>query len=130
MAALTDAWSAIEVRSVIRFLRLKKASPAGILHHLVEVYGESVMSRKQVCKHNFLSRKQVYRTAEHVHHRDIEHPPYSLDLSPRDFHLFGPLKKHLAGRHFRTDAKVQETVVKWLRDLNLYFFYTGFDRLV
>ncbi|GBM51412.1 hypothetical protein AVEN_203756-1 [Araneus ventricosus] len=41
----------------------------------------------------------------------LEHPPYNLDLAPSDFPLFRPLKKHLAGRHFRIDAEVQETVV-------------------
>ncbi|GBN21363.1 hypothetical protein AVEN_192476-1 [Araneus ventricosus] len=41
----------------------------------------------------------------------LEHPPYSPDLAQSDFHLFGPLKKHQAGRHFRTDAEVQEDVV-------------------
>ncbi|GBM35067.1 hypothetical protein AVEN_203230-1 [Araneus ventricosus] len=54
----------------------------------------------------------------------------SPDLAPSDFHLFEPLKKHLAGRHFRTDAEVQETVVEWLRDLDPDFFYAGFDRSV
>ncbi|GBO22143.1 Mariner Mos1 transposase [Araneus ventricosus] len=60
----------------------------------------------------------------------LEHSPYSRDLSPSDFHLFGPLKKQLAGHHFRTDAEVQEAVVKWLRDLNPDFFYAGFNKLV
>ncbi|GBO22321.1 hypothetical protein AVEN_82232-1 [Araneus ventricosus] len=27
-----------------------------------------------------------------------------LDLAPSDFHLFGPLEKHLVGHHFRTDT--------------------------
>ena len=48
LAALTETWSAIEVRSVIRFLRLKKNSSAEIHRQLVEVYGKRVMSRKQV----------------------------------------------------------------------------------
>ncbi|GBN59665.1 hypothetical protein AVEN_28416-1 [Araneus ventricosus] len=60
----------------------------------------------------------------------MEHPPYSPDLAPNDFHLFGPLKKQLASRHFRTDAEVQAAVVKFLRDLDHDFFYAGFDRLV
>ncbi|GBN26107.1 hypothetical protein AVEN_169632-1 [Araneus ventricosus] len=54
---------------------------------------------------------------------------YSSDLVPSDFHFFGPLK-HLTGRHFRTDAEVQEAVVKWLHDLDPDFFCAGFDRLV
>jgi hypothetical protein len=49
MAGLAETWSNIEVRSVIRFLRLKGTSPAEIHRQLVEVYGANVMSRKHVC---------------------------------------------------------------------------------
>jgi hypothetical protein len=48
MAGLAETWSNIEMRSVIRFLRLKVASPAEIRRQLVEVYGANVMSRKHV----------------------------------------------------------------------------------
>ncbi|GBL82723.1 hypothetical protein AVEN_263778-1 [Araneus ventricosus] len=51
-----------------------------------------------------------------------KHHHNSPDLALSDFHLFGPLKKHLAGCNFRTDAKIQEAFVKWLRDLDLQFF--------
>ncbi|KAJ4437644.1 hypothetical protein ANN_17789 [Periplaneta americana] len=39
----------------------------------------------------------------------IQHPPYSPDLAPSDFHLFGPMKKFVTGHHFATDAEVQST---------------------
>jgi hypothetical protein len=48
MAGLAETWSNIEVRSVIRFLRLKGTSPAEIHRQLVEVYGANVISRKHV----------------------------------------------------------------------------------
>jgi hypothetical protein len=48
MAGLAETWSNIEVRSVIRFLRLEGTSPAEIHPQLVEVYGANVMSRKHV----------------------------------------------------------------------------------
>jgi hypothetical protein len=48
MAGLVETWSNIEVRSVIRFLRLKGTSPAEIHRQLVEVYGANVMSQKHV----------------------------------------------------------------------------------
>ncbi|GBO25613.1 hypothetical protein AVEN_63522-1 [Araneus ventricosus] len=54
----------------------------------------------------------------------------SPDLAPSDFRLFGPLEKHLAGRHFKTDVEVQKAVIKWFCDLDPGFFYAGFDRLV
>ncbi|GBL84549.1 hypothetical protein AVEN_117277-1 [Araneus ventricosus] len=59
----------------------------------------------------------------------LEHPPYSLDLEPSDFHFFGPLNKHLVSRHFRTYAEIQEAIVKWLHDLDTDLFYAVFDRL-
>jgi len=30
----------------------------------------------------------------------LEHPPYSPDLSPCDYHMFGPLKEALGGTAF------------------------------
>jgi histone-lysine N-methyltransferase SETMAR len=30
----------------------------------------------------------------------LDHPPYSPDLAPSDFYLFGPLKHHLSGNIF------------------------------
>jgi histone-lysine N-methyltransferase SETMAR len=40
-----------------------------------------------------------------------EHPPYSLDLAPCDFHLFGLLQNHFGGQCF-TDDEVQTKVLK------------------
>ena len=37
----------------------------------------------------------------------LDHPPYSPDLAPSDFHLFLHLKKHLAGKKFDDDDEVQ-----------------------
>jgi hypothetical protein len=48
MAGLAETWSNIEMRSVIRFLRLRGTSPAEIHRQLVEVYGANVMSPKHV----------------------------------------------------------------------------------
>jgi hypothetical protein len=44
----------------------------------------------------------------------LEHPPDSPDLAPSDYHLFGPLKDALRGRHFASDEDVKEVVHAWL----------------
>jgi len=36
----------------------------------------------------------------------LDHPPYSPDLAPSDYHLFPGLRKHLKGHHFSSDAGV------------------------
>ena len=37
-------------------------------------------------------------------------PPYSPDLSPSDYHLFGPLKEALRGRLFTSGQEVKKAV--------------------
>jgi len=40
----------------------------------------------------------------------LKHPPYSPDLAPSDFHLFGPMKEHLWGQKFADYNEVMEAV--------------------
>jgi len=44
----------------------------------------------------------------------LDHPPYSPDLAPSDYHLFPRLKKQLEGCHFSSDAEVIAAVETWL----------------
>ena len=44
----------------------------------------------------------------------LDHPPYSPDLIPSDYHLFHGLKKQLKGRHFSSDAEVIADADTWL----------------
>ena len=61
----------------------------------------------------------------------LPHPPYSPDLAPSDYHLFGPMKKMLGGQKFDSDAEVQSTVHKWLRQQSASFFFaSGIQKLV
>jgi hypothetical protein len=45
------------------------------------------------------------------------------DLALSDFHLFGPLKKHLGERRFATDDEVKQAVMSWLQALDTDFLY-------
>jgi histone-lysine N-methyltransferase SETMAR len=40
----------------------------------------------------------------------FEHPAYSQDLAPSDFHLFPKLKEFLSGRRFKSDEEVNDAV--------------------
>jgi hypothetical protein len=50
----------------------------------------------------------------------IEHPSYSPELAPSDFHLFGPLKHHLSAEHFTT----------WFQQQPKEFYAAAFQGLV
>jgi hypothetical protein len=36
----------------------------------------------------------------------LPYPPYSPDLAPSDYHLFGPMKRVLGGKIFRNNDEV------------------------
>jgi hypothetical protein len=57
----------------------------------------------------------------------LDHPPYSPDLAPSDYHLFPGLKKQLIGRHFSSDAEVIAAAETWLDGQTSEFFF--FERL-
>ncbi len=60
----------------------------------------------------------------------LQHPPYSPDLAPCDFHMFGPLKNALRGQVFENNEEVKTAVLLWLRKQPKEFFYNGIKNLV
>ena len=60
----------------------------------------------------------------------LQHPPYSPDLIPSDFHLFGPLKQHLSGERFPDDKVVETAVCAWFQQQTKEFYAEGLQGLV
>ena len=60
---------------------------------------------------------------------ELNHPAYSPDIAPTDYHMFAHLKKFLRGKSFSSDDDVIATVETYLRDLDSGFFYTGIESL-
>ncbi|KAJ4427620.1 hypothetical protein ANN_25268 [Periplaneta americana] len=60
----------------------------------------------------------------------FDHPPYSPDLAPSDFHLFTKLKDFLGGTRFGSDEELKKTVNTWLNELVAEEYNTGILKLV
>jgi hypothetical protein len=46
-------------------------------------------------------------TITDLHFECLPHPPYSPDLAPSDFHMFGPLKEAMGGKRFCSEEEVR-----------------------
>lgn len=57
-----------------------------------------------------------------IHWTPLEHPPYSRDLSPCDYLMFGPLKEALGGAHFADYAQVKQFVRNWFQERPTSFY--------
>jgi transposase len=79
--------------------------------------------------HNNAQPHTAHVTASKIkdlHFEGVPQPPYSPDLVPSDFNMFGAVKGELSGRKFRCDEKVQEEVHDWLCKQPTDFFQEGF----
>jgi len=63
------------------------------------------------------------------HWETLEQPPYSPDLFPSDYHLFGPLKEALGGHRFQSDDGVEEFVRNWAVTRPPTFYEEGIQKL-
>jgi len=59
----------------------------------------------------------------------LDHPPYSPDLAPMDYHLFPGLKKKLKGCHFLPNVEVTAATETWLDGQPSKFFLSGLQKL-
>ena len=58
----------------------------------------------------------------------LDHPLYSPDLVPSDYHLFLGMKKQLKGRHFSSDVRVISAAETWLDGQLSEFFLSGLQK--
>jgi histone-lysine N-methyltransferase SETMAR len=61
---------------------------------------------------------------------DFDHPSYSLDLAPSNYHLFTNMKVWLGTQHFHTNKELMDGVKHWLHNLAALFFDKGLQKLV
>ena len=60
----------------------------------------------------------------------FDHPPYSPDLTPSDYHLFTKMKVWLATQRFHTNEELMDGGHNWLHNLGAPFFDEGLQKLV
>jgi histone-lysine N-methyltransferase SETMAR len=72
---------------------------------------------------------QTVETVSELGFELMEHPPYSPDLAPNDFHVFGPMKEVLKGRRFPSDEDVFGLVQNLLKiQPKVFLFVTEFKK--
>ena len=59
----------------------------------------------------------------------FDHPPYSPDLAPSDYHLFTKMV-WLDTQRFHTNEELMDGVNNWLHNLAAPFFDEGIQKLV
>jgi hypothetical protein len=66
----------------------------------------------------------------HNHWENLLPSPYSPDFGLSDYHMLGPLKKHLLGQCLMSDEEVHQEVHSWLMGFDKDFFCSGMGNFV
>jgi histone-lysine N-methyltransferase SETMAR len=81
---------------------------------------------KEIENHTNCEMQAVIRFLDAQNAWDISvHPPYSLDLTPSDFHLFTHLKQFLGSTRMVTSEEVKKAVKDWFSGLAVGFYNAG-----
>jgi [histone H3]-lysine36 N-dimethyltransferase SETMAR len=59
----------------------------------------------------------------------LPHPPYSPDLAPSDYWLFGPMKDSLRGQRYETEKALMADLRKWIQAQSKDWFAAGLRKL-
>ena len=59
----------------------------------------------------------------------LEHPPYSPDLAPSDYHLFRSMEHWLRDKKFNTDIELHNSVIGFFNSKDPDFYARGIDLL-
>jgi len=102
------------------------------LRHAIQNKGRGLLSVTILLLHDNARQTSVAQTQDLVtsfRWEQMDHPPYSPDLAPSDFHLFLHLKNFLGGKRFDDDDDLKDEVQKWLTSQAAAFYEEGIQNL-
>ena len=73
---------------------------------------------------------QTQQTISNVRITQLPHPPYSPDIAPSDFFLFGYLKKQLKGMIFHTEEMFLNKIMLDLRQIDKQMLIRVFEEWI
>jgi histone-lysine N-methyltransferase SETMAR len=60
----------------------------------------------------------------------LDHPPYSPDLAPSDYHLFRSLQHHINNKKFERFEEVNDAILAYVESKPRSFYKVGIEKLV
>jgi len=98
----------VQLKDILKIKRREKVTKGVLFWHENAPAHRALATRKKLAYLDF---------------QCLDHPPYSPDLAPSDYHLFSGLKKQLKGRHFSSDTEVIAAAETWLDGQPSDFFF-------
>ena len=102
------------------------------LHSVIVEKGRGKVSHEVLLRHDHApigKCKIVQAAIRQAGFIELNHPTYSLDIAPANYHPLSNLKKFVRLKNFSSDDEAVTTVEDYLTDLNSEFFCKGIQSL-
>ena len=96
---------------------------------LTQIQPALVNRKGPIILHDNASRRSIQKLHE-LKYEILPHPPYSLDLSPTDYHFFKHLANFLQGKKFEKSEEAENAFAEFISSRNTDFYATGINKLV
>lgn len=73
--------------------------------------------------------KATKKTIDELGWTLLEHPPYSPDLAPSDYHLFRSMEHHLRNKKFRNENELENSLISFFNSKDPEFYHRGIHLL-
>jgi histone-lysine N-methyltransferase SETMAR len=104
------------------------------VNECLEEKRQHLVSRKGVVFHQDNARPHVSKMTQQkikeLNCEILDHPPYSPDLAPSDYHLFRSLQNHLNNKKFERFEEVNDAILAYFELKTKKFFKAGIEKLV
>jgi len=103
------------------------------LRHAIKKKSLRILSATILLPHNNTRPHSAAQTQDLItsfNWEQMDHPLYSPDLVPSDYHLFLHPKKFLGSKQFDNDSDLKDAVQKWLTSQAAAFCKEGVQKLV
>lgn len=74
--------------------------------------------------------KAVHEKLQELEWEVLQHPPYSPDLAPSDYHLFRSLEVFLRGKKYSNENEVKNDIRSFFDSKDSSFYRSGIEQLV
>jgi hypothetical protein len=111
-----------DVRSVLRNTRKLRRDIQNKRHGT-----QTVLLHDNACPHTVVSTRAHL---ENLNWELFDHPPYSPDLAPSDYHLFTYPKNWLRSQLIKSNEELMEVVKTWLSSQAADFFDRGIQKFI
>ena len=120
-------WSRTGIQSITMLPPNEKFNKQFFIQGVLEDFSQKVSTRGKFFHCDNARPHLANEKLDELGLQRLEHPPYSQDLAPSDFFLFGLLKKLLEGKRFDDEDELFEEVSNILYSIPKEYFSRAFD---